>query len=46
MKVFKWMGTLAVAVSLLTSCLGESDNRFTRQGFAVAGVSEKSYKTV
>ena len=47
MKVCKWMGTLAVAVSLLlTSCLGESDNRFTRQGFAVAGVSEKSYKTV
>ena len=46
MKVFKWMGTLAAAVSLLTSCLGESDNRFTRQGFAVAGVSEKSYKTV
>lgn len=46
MKVFKWMGTLAVAVSLLTSCLGESDNRFTRQGFGVAGVSEKSYKTV
>lgn len=46
MKVFKWMGTLAVAVSLLTSCLGESDNRFTRQGFAVAGLSEKSTKTV
>ena len=46
MKVLKWMGTLAVAVSLLTSCLGESDNRFTRQGFGVAGVSDKSYKTV
>lgn len=46
MKAFQWMGTLAAAVTLLTSCLGESDNRFTRQGFAVAGVSDKSYKTV
>ena len=46
MKVLQWMGTLAAAVTLFTSCLGSSNNSFSRQGFAVAGVSEKSYKTV
>lgn len=47
MKAFKLIGeAAAAALLLLTSCLGESDNRYSRQGFAVAGVSDKTYQTV
>lgn len=47
MKAFKLIGAAAAgALLLLTSCLGESDNRYSRSGFAVAGVSEKTYQTV
>ncbi len=47
MKAFKLIGAAAAAsLLLLTSCLGESNNTVTRAGFGVAGLSEKTYKTV
>lgn len=47
MKAFKLVGAAAAAaLLLLTSCLGEGNNTITRSGFAVAGVSEKTYQTV
>ena len=47
MKVFKLIGAaVAASLLLLTSCLGESNNTVTRAGFGVAGLSEKTYKTV
>ena len=47
MKAFKLIGAaVAASLLLLTSCLGESNNTVTRAGFGVAGLSEKTYKTV
>ena len=47
MKAFKLIGAAAAAsLLLLTSCLGDSNNTMNRSAFAVAGISEKSYKTV
>jgi len=47
MKAFKLIGAAAAtALVLLTSCLGEGNNTMNRSAFAVAGVSEKTYKTV
>ena len=46
MKAIKWMGTAAMAaLFLLTSCLGDSDNTMSSQGFAVGGVA-KNYKPI
>lgn len=46
MKAFKLIGAAAAAaLLLLTSCLGESDNKINSSAFAVAGFS-KTYKTV
>ena len=47
MKAFKLIGAAAAAsLLLLTSCLGDSNKTVTRAGFGVAGLSEKTYKTV
>ena len=48
MKAFKLIGCSwwLRRLLLLTSCLGESNNTVTRAGFGVAGLSEKTYKTV
>lgn len=46
MKACKWMGAVAAATLLLTSCLGEGDNSFSGSGFGVAGISETNYQPI